>query len=140
MSQPEPQPVDGPAGPPTANGTPDARQALLATITTPGNGIPAERPTPGRDGIPAYAITHGACDSWWTGLSRSHCASCCRTFSGETAANRHRIGKHGVDRRCADPAEVGLVAAEKPYGVMWSNPAPEGGYHFHSVDDEAVTA
>lgn len=135
MTTPSPQPVDGPAGPPTANGTPDTRQALLATLTTPGNGNPASHPTPA-------AAIHCSCGAWWTGLSRSHCAAleCHRTFSGETAANRHRIGKHGVDRRCVDPAGVGLVAVEKPYGVMWSNPAPEGGYHFHGADDEAVTA
>jgi hypothetical protein len=138
MNQPEPQPVDGPAGPPTANGTPDARQALLATITTPGNGKPASPPIPGRNDIPAYAIVHGACGQWWTGLSRSHCPACHRTFSGETAANRHRSGKHGTDRRCVDPATVGLVAVQKPYGVMWSNPAPEGGYAVLRATNEAV--
>lgn len=78
--------------------------------------------------IPVNAIRHPACGQWWTGLTRAHCPACCRTFSTDTAADKHRIGKHGVDRRCVDPAEVGLVAKDKPYGTLWAFPAPEGGY------------
>ena len=29
------------------------------------------------------------------------CRSCGSVFASEGAFNRHRIGKHGVDRRCA---------------------------------------
>lgn len=70
-----------------------------------------------------------SCGSWWTGTSRSHCAAdgCHRTFSGETAADRHRQGRFGIDRRCVDPTTVGLVPVAKPYGVLWQNPAPEAG-------------
>ena len=78
--------------------------------------------------LPPNAIRHPACGKWWTGLSRAHCPACCETFSTDSAANKHRVGKFGVDRRCVDPAEAGLVANEKPYGVLWSFPAPEGGY------------
>lgn len=78
---------------------------------------------------PANAITHGACDSWWTGTSRAHCAApgCCLTFSGDSAAEQHRVGSFGPDgdRHCADPATVGLVARQMPYGVLWGWPAPD---------------
>lgn len=77
---------------------------------------------------PVNAITHPACGQWWTGLSRAHCPACCRTFSTDSAADKHRIGRHGIDRRCTDPAEVGLVARKKPYGVLWAHPGPDGGY------------
>lgn len=76
---------------------------------------------------PANAIRHGACESWWTGPGRSHCPACCRTFSGESAADAHRKGAHGVDRRCVDPATVGLVARQMPFGTLWSWPAPVAG-------------
>lgn len=109
-------------GPQTGEGTREASQALLDTIATAGNGNPAGHP------IPANAIRHPACGQWWTGLSRSHCPVCCRTFSTDTAANKHRVGKFGPERRCIHPAEVGLVPHEKPYGTLWSLPAPEGGY------------
>lgn len=29
-----------------------------------------------------------------------HCSGCCRTFVGLGAFDAHRVGKHGVDRRC----------------------------------------
>lgn len=72
--------------------------------------------------LPAGAIVHPPCGNWWTGLGRAHCAACCRTFSTDSAADKHRIGKHGADRRCADPATVGLVPVNKPYGVLWQHP------------------
>jgi hypothetical protein len=73
--------------------------------------------------LPAGAIVC-SCGTWWTGLGRAHCAAegCHRTFSTDSAADKHRIGKFGVDRRCTDPATVGLVPAAKPYGVLWQHP------------------
>jgi len=70
-----------------------------------------------------------SCGAWWTGLGRAHCAAagCHRTFSTDGAADKHRVGKHGIDRRCVDPATVGLVAVTKPYGVLWQHPGPEDG-------------
>ena len=76
---------------------------------------------------PANAIRHGACGGWWTGVGRAHCPACHETFSGDSAASAHRKGPSGPDRRCVDPASVGLVARPMPYGVLWSWPAPEGG-------------
>lgn len=78
----------------------------------------AEATTPG-------TITHGACGKSWTGARRAHCPACHRTFSGDSAADRHRVGQFGVDRRCADPAEVGLVRSQQPWGEMWSYPSSD---------------
>lgn len=42
------------------------------------------------------------------------CRTCGSVFVGEEAFNRHRIGEHGVDRRCApDLHAVGLELTEK---------------------------
>lgn len=76
-------------------------------------------PTP----LPPSFGQHGKCGAWWTGHSRQHCAApgCCRTFSSETAAERHRKTVDGR-RVCVDPATVGLVPNTKPWGTCWSLP------------------
>ena len=48
-------------------------------------------------------ITRG-CGARWTGPSRSHCAGCHLTFSGQTAFEKHR--KTGI---CLTPEEAGLI-------------------------------
>lgn len=70
---------------------------------------------------PANAITC-SCGAWWTGLTRAHCPACHATFSCDSAADKHRIGKHGIDRRCTNPADVGLVPVTRPWGDMWQHP------------------
>lgn len=82
---------------------------------------------PSQSARPANAIVHGECDRWWTGVGRAHCAApgCHLTFSGDSAAEKHRVGTPGVDRRCVDPASVGLVPREMPYGVLWGWPGPD---------------
>ncbi|MEU4133626.1 FDXHR family putative zinc-binding protein [Streptomyces wuyuanensis] len=93
---------------------------------------------PNTSQIPKNAIVHGACGRWWTGTERSHCGGCHETFTGLTAFERHRKGL-----RCNPPAEVGLVARQKPYGTLWGQPAPEGGYSFLRApqgDDEGAEA
>lgn len=81
-------------------------------------------------------ITHGKCGKTWTGLSRAHCPSCCETFSRDSAADKHRVGQFGVDRRCADPSSVGLVPHQQPWGVMWSHPSPANGFDHRSRHDD----
>jgi hypothetical protein len=71
------------------------------------------------------AIRHPKCGQHWTGTGRAHCAACCRTFSCDSAAGQHRKGSYGGGRHCVDPATVGLVAVDKPWGVMWQNPGPD---------------
>lgn len=86
----------------------------------------AENPTP--EQRPANAIVHGECGRWWTGPTRAHCPACHQVFSGESAAEHHRVGTFGAGgtRKCADPAAVGLVARARPYGVLWGWPSAEG--------------
>ena len=88
---------------------------------------------PARSLIPSNAIFHGECGKWWTGAERSHASCCHRTFSSLSAFEQHRKGL-----RCNDPAEVGLVAREKPFGTLWGWPAPVGGYGaLHADRDDA---
>lgn len=97
-----------------------APQALLDTNESAGNGNPAESQTPE---IPPNAIFHGECGKWWTGTERSHASCCHETFASLTAFERHRKGL-----RCNPPESVGLERRDKPYGVLWGNPAPAGGF------------
>lgn len=69
-------------------------------------------------------ITHPACGKSWTGLRRAHCPVCHETFNSDSAADKHRRGAFGVDRRCLPPAEVGLVPSEQPWGTCWATPGP----------------
>jgi hypothetical protein len=76
-------------------------------------------PRPGIDGIPANAIVH-SCGAWWTGTERSHCGGCHLTMSSLTAFEAHRKGL-----ACNDPASVGLVPRQKPFGILWGWPGPD---------------
>jgi len=89
--------------------------------------VPTHPPLPSP--LPPGFAQHGKCGAWWTGHSRQHCAApgCCITFSSETAAERHRKTVDGK-RVCVDPASVGLVPNEKPWGTCWSLPGPTNGY------------
>jgi hypothetical protein len=94
----------------------------------------SQNPTPAP--IPANAIRHGQCGSWWTGAERSHCGGCHATFSSLTSFERHRKGM-----TCNPPEEVGLVARQKPYGVLWGLPAPVGGYGaLHAASETEAAA
>jgi hypothetical protein len=66
-------------------------------------------------------ITHGECGKTWTGASRAHCSGCHETFSTYGVSDRHRVGTPGVDRRCVDPATVGLVLRDG----IWRGPSPD---------------
>lgn len=64
-------------------------------------------------------ISCGRCKSKWTGAVRSHCGGCHRTFAGITAFDAHQQNTEpGIT--CADPAERGMIAVEKSWGIMWS--------------------
>jgi hypothetical protein len=46
-------------------------------------------------------IVHPKCGKRFpSGARHSHCAACCESFYGNTAIEKHRVGAHGVDRRC----------------------------------------
>jgi hypothetical protein len=53
------------------------------------------------------------CGARWTGMNTQHCTSCCMTFSTTTAGDKHRVGKFDIDRRCANPKDVGLIQNSK---------------------------
>ncbi|WP_438817549.1 FDXHR family putative zinc-binding protein [Streptomyces finlayi] len=53
-------------------------------------------------------ITHPKCGKSWSGQKPEHCSACCETFGGTGAADIHRAGTYGVDRKCLDPANVAL--------------------------------
>lgn len=64
-------------------------------------------------------ITH-SCGAKWSGAGRAHCGACHITFSGDSAFDRHRRGEG--DRRCLDPASVGLVPRENRLGgAIWGH-------------------
>lgn len=93
--------------------------------------VPAPSP------LPAGAVTH-RCGAWWTGNRTSHCAAadCHRTFSSITAFDRHHRNLPGGGVECIDPAAVGLVAVEKPFGILWSCPRNGDGSPHAKSDDE----
>ena len=48
------------------------------------------------------------------------CRACDTYFRGERNFDKHRIGEFGVDRRCADPADVELTY--RPDKGYWGGP------------------
>lgn len=54
--------------------------------------------------------------------NRCQCPNCGEYFSTVSNFDKHRKGKHGVDRHCVDPASVGLVIAESAGGTFWRGP------------------
>lgn len=77
-------------------------------------------------------ITHGECGSTWTGLRRAHCPACHETFNSDSAADKHRTGKYGVDRHCIPPEKAGLVAVEQPWGTCWQTPGSDDRWTDHT--------
>lgn len=70
------------------------------------------------------------CPATWMGRKLEHCASCHETFTSTVAGDRHRVGLHGVSegperRRCADPAERGLVRNARGH---WGLPGDQGSW------------
>ena len=66
------------------------------------------------------------CGASWSGMRIEHCKSCCQSFSGTTAGDKHRTGEHGVKdgpnrRRCRTPdemRELGMVPNDRG---IWTN-------------------
>ncbi len=51
------------------------------------------------------------CNSVVVGQRAEHCGVCCQTFTGTTAGDMHRVGRHGIldgpdRRRCLSPTEM----------------------------------
>ena len=86
----------------------DSPESRSESIPAPSNGSsgPATQPPIGCSG----------CGTRWSGLNTCHCGGCHETFTSVGAFDRHRRGG-----KCLDPAEIGLVPANKPW-TGWSWP------------------
>lgn len=69
-------------------------------------------------------VRHPGCDGHWMGTRTAHCARCHIATSGLRAFEAHQRITGGI-LQCLPPDKVGLVAAERPWGVVWSQPAGE---------------
>lgn len=58
------------------------------------------------------------------GTRTAHCARCHLTTTGLRAFEAHQRITGGI-LHCLPPDKAGLVAAERPWGVVWSQPADE---------------
>jgi hypothetical protein len=54
---------------------------------------------------------------------KSQCAACGRVFSTTSNFDKHRKGRHGIDRHCVDPATVGLLLSDS--GLWRGQPRPK---------------
>lgn len=60
----------------------------------------------------------------WTGEQLENkvqvCSSCHKNFGTTEAADSHRVGDFGVDRRCITPDQALLVPIENQFGaIVW---------------------
>lgn len=74
-------------------------------------------------------ITHPACGKQFpNGPRAGHCAACCATFVGLGAFEAHRVGEHGVDRRCQLQPYEGTTEEGKPKFGHWQD--DKGYWHY----------
>ena len=71
------------------------------------------------------------CERAYSGSDRSggHCSTCHLSFSSQGGFDKHRIGRHGVDRRCMTAVEMveagwtvsdqGMVRLPAPASSPW---------------------
>ncbi len=59
----------------------------------------------------------------WLENREQVCSTCHLNFATTEAGDAHRIGAFGVDRRCANPNEVGLVSVKNKFSTLvWRLP------------------
>ena len=75
-------------------------------------GADSATPSPSRP-LPSRPAPFGCqqCGTRWSGLRIEHCKACHETFTGTSAGDMHRTGKHGLRegsdrRRCLTPDEM----------------------------------
>ena len=59
------------------------------------------------------------------GTDRCRCAACGEHFNSTAAFDKHRVGTHGVDRRCSTPDEMrarGMVQTGPGWWVTSARP------------------
>lgn len=86
--------------------------------------------------------THGVCGRTWhqAGNWTSHCGGCHETFASLSLFDRHRVGDHGADRRCLNPAEMtdsGAPLAQDEHGTWYSPAARAALRAAHEREDAA---
>jgi hypothetical protein len=54
---------------------------------------------------------------------RCQCPTCSEFFSTPSNFDRHRKGKHGINRHCVDPATVGMVIGSRADNTFWRMPS-----------------
>lgn len=66
------------------------------------------------------------CGAEWVGRRIEHCWGCHQSFTGTTAGDKHRVGKHSVfegpkRRRCLTPDEMRAIGMEQNDRGVWTN-------------------
>lgn len=56
----------------------------------------------------------------------AQCPICCRTFTSDTACEKHKPYKGPVTEGCKDPADLGFKAIERRGVTIWSTGVPDG--------------
>lgn len=61
---------------------------------------------------------------------QEHCCACCQTFSGTTAGDMHRVGKHHIStgpdrRRCLSVDEMLAKGMTQNAHGVWLCPGPD---------------
>jgi hypothetical protein len=51
--------------------------------------------------------------------SRNQCQGCKQYFNSVTAFDKHRVGEHGVDRRCRTPEEMTALGMFVNHAGFW---------------------
>ena len=51
--------------------------------------------------------------------NRNQCQGCKQYFNSNTAFDKHRTGKHGVDRRCRTPQEMTEIGMLVNHAGFW---------------------
>lgn len=73
--------------------------------------------------------------------NRNQCAGCGEFFNSNGAFDKHRIGKHGIDRRCMTPQEMVDAGFFKPDDGFWrGSEMPAHVLSAHSPDDDQECA
>lgn len=59
---------------------------------------------------------------------RAQCTACGEVFSTDSNFEKHRKGRHGIDRHCVHPSTVGLVCKDG----IWRGPG-----RFASIESDS---
>ena len=90
---------------------PGSSESRSVANTEGGNRYPSVTDYPPKPKNWAKQLGGGAgdcrCGAWWTGANTCHCPGCHRTFTSQSACDKHRTGSHERDtRHCLDPATI----------------------------------